>query len=174
MSIISSNIRKTILSETVKLGKYHWTAGLLYDGIVTFNSILHYNQNMKINRPYNWRQNKYGKHSIMIVLFFFIYIPCMSVISKKKSVSQRQKWYEVWVWYITRRDVIKKLQKRYSLSICTSFAHFFITLCLSVMSYIPLTFHTPDSVQPLLTCNSKIFQKTITVTFFLLFCYTYI
>ena len=141
MSIISSNIRKTILSETVKLGKYHWTAGLLYDGIVTFNSILHYNQNMKINRPYNWRQNKHEKYSIMIVLFFFIYIPCMPIIPKKKSVSQRQKWYEVWVWYITRRDVIKKLQKCYSLSICTWFAHFFITLLSS--SYVIHSTYVP-------------------------------
>lgn len=31
-----------------------------------------------------------------------------------------------------------QLQKCYSLSICTLFADFFITLCLTVMSYIPL------------------------------------
>lgn len=82
VSIISSNIRKTMLSETVKLEKYHWTAGLLYDGIVTFNSILHYNQTIKISLVYDRRQNKYERHSIMIVLFFFIYIPCKPIIPK--------------------------------------------------------------------------------------------
>lgn len=97
MSIISSNIRKTILSETVKLGKYHWTAGLLYDRIVIFKLVLHYNQIVKNNCSYYRRQNKHEKHSIMIVLFFFIYTPCKPIIPKKKSVSQRQKWDEKWV-----------------------------------------------------------------------------
>lgn len=46
------------------------------------------------------------------------------------------------------RDVIKKLQKRYSLSICTSFVTFFITLCLPVMHYIFTSFHTLVSDQP--------------------------
>ena len=46
--------------------------------------------------------------------------------------------YEVKSMVHNPKGCYKKTTKRYSLSICTSFAHFFITLCLTVMYYIPL------------------------------------
>ncbi len=63
-----------MLLGTAKLEKYHWTAGLLYDGIVIFKLILHYNQTIKISLAYNRRQNKYEKQFIMIVLSLFIFL----------------------------------------------------------------------------------------------------